>query len=461
MRAVRRLVSASMWLLALALPLGCGEEDEPEGDGAAQVLEFVAEETEIVEGQRTRLRWRTRNAVWLDLLENGIRAGSLEAEGSLEIAPSRDTTYRLEARGSGGRVVAKEVTVAVAPRGLPVVERFEASPRSLRWGQFVTLSWRVQGATSIEIVDARGLAVEVPQEAEGSVDVRATASTTYELRATNPSGTTAAEVQVVLADAPRVTLEASALHVGYEEEITLDWTVTDATKLVLYDPEDRVLHEGPGKDGSIALVGRVSGVYRAVAFGTGGEAVAKVHLTVEPAIVEFSATVQGSARPGSVALVKWDVRGADRIVVLSGGKVIQETSRREGEISAPVGEAGDFVLRAYSGSSMTEAHASFFVQERPLIRQLTTGPRVVAGQGVAGMSTIAWVVDGAAKLILEVEPGGLVDLTEKNPRADEVQVVFHGPGTVTLRAFNHAGEESMTIEAPVDPLPSTFAGEDR
>jgi len=80
-----------------------------------------------------------------------------------------------------------------------------------------------------------------------------------------------------------VTLEASALHVGYEEEITLDWTVTDATKLVLYDPEDRVLHEGPGKDGSIALVGRVSGVYRAVAFGTGGEAVAKVHLTVEPA----------------------------------------------------------------------------------------------------------------------------------------------------------------------------------
>lgn len=40
-------------------------------------------------------------------------------------------------------------------------------------------------------------------------------------------------------------------------------------------------------------------------------------------------------------------------------------------------------------------------------------------------------------------------------------MVFHGPGTVTLRAFNHAGEESLTIEAPVDPLPSTFAGEDR
>lgn len=462
MPAVRRLVSVSAWLLALALPLGCGEEGESDGEGErAEVLEFIAEEGEIVEGERTRLRWRTRQAVSVALLENGIKVGALEAEGSLEVSPKRDTTYRLEATGLAGPVVVREVTVSVAPRGAPVIEQFEVWPAAVRWGQFVTLSWRVQGASSIEIVDARGLEVDVPQVAQGSLEVRATASTTYELRATNSSGTITAEVQVVLADAPRVTLEASALHVGYEEEITLDWTVTDATKLVLYDPEDRVLHEGPGKDGSIALVGRVSGVYRAVAFGTGGEAVAKVHLTVEPAIVEFSATVQGSARPGSVALVKWDVRGADRIVVLSGGKVIQETSRREGEISAPVGEAGDFVLRAYSGSSMTEAHASFFVQERPLIRQLTTGPRVVAGQGVAGMSTIAWVVDGAAKLILEVEPGGLVDLTEKNPRADEVQVVFHGPGTVTLRAFNHAGEESMTIEAPVDPLPSTFAGEDR
>lgn len=462
MPAVRRLVSVSAWLLALALPLGCGEEGESDGEGErAEVLEFIAEEGEIVEGERTRLRWRTRQAVSVALLENGIKVGALEAEGSLEVSPKRDTTYRLEATGLAGPVVVREVTVSVAPRGAPVIEQFEVWPAAVRWGQFVTLSWRVQGASSIEIVDARGLEVDVPQVAQGSLEVRATASTTYELRATNSSGTITAEVQVVLADAPRVTLEASALHVGYEEEITLDWTVTDATKLVLYDPEDRVLHEGPGKDGSIALVGRVSGVYRAVAFGTGGEAVAKVHLTVEPAIVEFSATVQGSARPGSVALVKWDVRGADRIVVLSGGKVIQETSRREGEISAPVGEAGDFVLRAYSGSSMTEAHASFFVQERPLIRQLTTGPRVVAGQGVAGMSTIAWVVDGAAKLILEVEPGGLVDLTEKNPRADEVQVVFHGPGTVTLRAFNHAGEESMTIDAPVDPLPSTFAGEDR
>lgn len=284
MPAVRRLVSVSAWLLALALPLGCGEEGESDGEGErAEVLEFIAEEGEIVEGERTRLRWRTRQAVSVALLENGIKVGALEAEGSLEVSPKRDTTYRLEATGLAGPVVVREVTVSVGPRGAPVIEQFEVWPAAVRWGQFVTLSWRVQGASSIEIVDARGLEVDVPQVAQGSLEVRATSSTTYELRATNSSGTTTAEVQVVLADAPRVTLEASALHVGYEEEITLDWTVTDATKLVLYDPEDRVLHEGPGKDGSIALVGRVSGVYRAVAFGTGGEAVAKVHLTVEPA----------------------------------------------------------------------------------------------------------------------------------------------------------------------------------
>lgn len=61
MPAVRRLVSVSAWLLALALPLGCGEEGESDGEGErAEVLEFIAEEGEIVEGERTRLRWRTR-----------------------------------------------------------------------------------------------------------------------------------------------------------------------------------------------------------------------------------------------------------------------------------------------------------------------------------------------------------------------------------------------------------------
>lgn len=131
------------------------------------------------------------------LLENGIKVGALEAEGSLEVSPKRDTTYRLEATGLAGPVVVREVTVSVAPRGAPVIEQFEVWPAAVRWGQFVTLSWRVQGASSIEIVDARGLEVDVPQVAQGSLEVRATASTTYELRATNSSGTTTAEVQVV------------------------------------------------------------------------------------------------------------------------------------------------------------------------------------------------------------------------------------------------------------------------
>src|SRR5690606_20413699 len=56
-------------------------------------------------------------------------------------------------------------------------------------------------------------------------------------------------------------------------------------------------------------------------------------------------------------------------------------------------------------------------------------------------------------LRMEVEPGGLVDLTDKSPRIDEVEVEFQGPGTVTLIASNQAGETRHNLDSPVVAVP--------
>src|SRR5690606_18949310 len=54
---------------------------------------------------------------------------------------------------------------------------------------------------------------------------------------------------------------------------------------------------------------------------------------------------------------------------------------------------------------------------------------------------------------LEVDQGGIVDISDKSPRVGEAEVIFRGPGTVTLTAYNAAGSTTMTIPSPVDPVP--------
>jgi hypothetical protein len=70
------------------------------------------------------------------------------------------------------------------------------------------------------------------------------------------------------------------------------------------------------------------------------------------------------------------------------------------------------------------------------------------------VATVAWEIDGAATIRMMVDPGGMVDLTDKSPRADEAEITFFGPGTITVIASNPAGQTTRVIDAPVDPVPT-------
>ena len=79
----------------------------------------------------------------------------------------------------------------------PAISAFSASPAQVQPGQSVTLSWTVQGATSLTISPGVGSVDGLTSRA-----VTPAASTTYVLTAANPSGSVTASTTVTVASAP-------------------------------------------------------------------------------------------------------------------------------------------------------------------------------------------------------------------------------------------------------------------
>src|SRR5690606_36694770 len=253
MALLRRILVISLAFSSIFGVAGCGGDKKTQDGSEVKILEFVADRSEIVEGESATLQWSTANAVSVILLENGIRLGSenLPTEGLLQVAPLRDNTYRLEAKGADRSVVSREVTISVAPMGPPVIESFEASPSETRSGNAVALRWRVRRAASVEILDPGGRVLHQDSAAEGEFEVKPSSTSTYELRAKNAYGSVSAEARVEIVAAPRITLAASERKVPYGKVVNLSWEVENATDVYLVDPKGKVLFEGPGENGNI------------------------------------------------------------------------------------------------------------------------------------------------------------------------------------------------------------------
>lgn len=460
------LVFAGMrrgWLALVGLSLvatACGEKEKDSSSiSEASVTRFEVEPETIVEGDPAILRWSTSKAETIYLMENGIRVdeGDLPPQGELEVRPTRDTTYRLEAQDAKGLSVYKDLSVSVQPYGPPMIETFEASATTVQLGQPVMLTWKVNRATSIRIADGGGSLVTTSTEPEGSYEVRPNRATTYVLVASNRHGEVSAQVEVAIGSAPFVVLQFEEEEIDFEAEATLIWEVREGETILVSDPEGSILHEGPAEDGSVTFVARHSGAYRATVRGAGGETTHLAFLVVRPVIESFEIDGYTIPKPGEPAKAHWSVRGAET-VRLFGGAQWMELDALSGSVDVVIPTGGVFVLRAIRGATTVEKDLALFVGELPVVRTLRAGPIVTAGKGQRGVATVDWEVEGAAKLILMVEPDGrIVDIADKNPRRDSVEVEFTQPGTVVLVASNGAGETIEIIPAPVDPVPDIDA----
>lgn len=146
-----------------------------------EIQSFGTEPDRISPGGSARLKWSVRGAARVSI-DPGL--GQVPPEGTYQVSPEASTAYTLTATAPDGRseVRTTQISVAAAPASA-IIEDFTISPQQVEPGQSVVLEWRTRDAQRTVISPEPG---EVP--AAGRIELRPTASITYDLHAWGADG---------------------------------------------------------------------------------------------------------------------------------------------------------------------------------------------------------------------------------------------------------------------------------
>jgi hypothetical protein len=173
---------------------------------------FSAAPVEIVEGDKTTLTWRVDGADMVSI-DNGV--GNVNASGSADVMPVRNTTYTLTAKNRFGESMAS-ASVVVYPRARIV--SFTATPSTINQPFApVTFDWRTENALDVFITE--GLGTRPPNGSLTNTGPRAT--TTYKITAMGrgPNNIAMAEVTVTV-DAPPPPVQPPVVRLAQELILT-------------------------------------------------------------------------------------------------------------------------------------------------------------------------------------------------------------------------------------------------
>ena len=226
------------------------------------ISQFETADSTIVSGEDTNLIWTTGSADSVTITDNDpdtvdedLYAG-LSVSSSQRVEPTATTgnrtiTYTLTVKNSAGVTVTATTTLMVEPAP-PTVTDFEADPLSVGSGGRVNLTWTATGATSIVIKkdDANNSTVYSTstsvEETEGATALRPTGEVddeiTYTLTATGPGGTNAnpPTQTVTIVPGPGIDFTATRYRVPSGGSVTLRWTTTNATSVVIMNGNTNV-----------------------------------------------------------------------------------------------------------------------------------------------------------------------------------------------------------------------------
>lgn len=231
------------------------------------ILTFTTQGPDTVDiGGSTMLYWDVENASSVEIQPT---VGTVGTSGVHSVAPTKETTYELVAKGPGGWQ-RDSLTVGINP---PTIDRFEADDTQVGSGDPVKLTWRTTNATDVSIDPAiknRG-----PVQADDYAWDKPTSDTTYKLTAKGPGGQTTDTVTVNVVPAPSVSLSADPSEVlrGHQSA-TLTWRTTNANTV---DVANRSFSDA---DGQTTVKPTSDTTYTATAKGPGGTATASATVTV-------------------------------------------------------------------------------------------------------------------------------------------------------------------------------------
>lgn len=269
-------------------------------------LTLEASPTIINVGESATLTWSSDGVDELTI-DQGI--GPVAFNGSVTVTPEKTTIYTISGKSAGEQII-KHVTVNVIDPSKPPTVEIASNPSSIFKGDAVTLTWHSTDATSCVIAPAVGTVG--PQ---GSAEVSPTATTTYTITATGPSGTTTASVTVEVSEPtipPAITLTAQPENITFGQPATLQWSSRYA--------DFCTIEPGIGAvsiNGSIKVSPSATTTYTLTSSsGPGGTstATASVHVTYPPPIVTFTATPE-TILPDKSATLSWSVTGSTSVSI--------------------------------------------------------------------------------------------------------------------------------------------------
>jgi hypothetical protein len=275
-----------------------------------EITSFTADPAAIESGESSTLEWEVDGSTSVSINQN---IGGVPSSGTEVVSPDETTTYTLTATNEYGSVD-ESITVTVNPGDAPVITSFTASPGTIVSGGSSTLSWDVEGATSVSIDNDVGSV----NPSSGTEVVSPDETTEYILTATSSGGsvTESVTVTVTATDLPEiVSFEASStsIDIGESPSPTLSWEVAGATSVSIDQYIWEVLAEG-----TKVVTPSVTTTYTITATNGYGSVDDSVTISVAstdlPEITSFTSNPH-SIITGETSTLQWEVSDADEIVI--------------------------------------------------------------------------------------------------------------------------------------------------
>ena len=202
---------------------------------------FSTDRDTLDEGQTATLTWTSGN---IDTCAINQGIGEVQTEGSLVVDPERTTTYTLTASGPGGSLTRQVTLTCLAPTA-----EIQAEPATIIEGQTSALSWQTAHAATVSMTPNPGQV-----DAEGTIAVSPSITTTYTVTASGRGGTATAQTTLIVINPPSIDLiEPDGIDDNANAGYTIQWTDrdpdSDAVIALYYDINDS------GADGNLIIDG--------------------------------------------------------------------------------------------------------------------------------------------------------------------------------------------------------------
>ncbi len=344
------------------------------------------------------------------------------------------------------------------PKNPAKILSFTADRATVPSGTRVTLSWRVQDATSVTISAPDGVLVNASAEQMGTVmSAELTRQTTFTINAVGAGGNAMNTVTVSIEASPDAvqiaTFTASMMTIPAGGNVTLQWTTMNATSIGLSGmpmggAATDVIAAGSNRLNDEETVSPAqTTVYTLTAQGPMGPVNRSITVVVEnlPVIVSFTAMPQ-AIELGGMSTLSWEVTGstAIRITDAAGNEVYSGNQGTGTQVVTPT-QSTTYTLSA--GGGVTSTPVMVTVNRAAIVNSFTANPSTI---DYGETSELRWSVERATGIRIATAGGQLVHSSSVAMGAFTVTTTV--TTSYVLTALNVDGDTTAMATVTVNPI---------